>query len=489
VMVVPIVLVARAVVARTRYSPILIIVVFGMSFGALLVGTGMTGAGLPELDLLNTLARAAIIALVASFFVRGQELRRLFGGASVPPDTSFAPDNSEIVLGTGRTNLFFIASAFFVLLGVDAISRLLLGTGGDLTPVLPLIAFLGIVFSAILIDPAARIDDRRRYLAMGVVEFALLVAAIVLATVVSWQVQPIAPFPPILFAMLMSFALGWLAPRWRHGPALRTLLFAGIPVVLAANFVVGGSLLLGALGLEGMTPVLLYGFFGQLMWMFGGISVLMLVGRTAAVRNLAPGMAGALSHAGLTGACTAGDMGEIARRRAPIMISVPFFGHVFLFGILAFSLDAGRLLVWPTAVMAAIGLALSAVALRRLSRAAGEDRAEVTGLMIFSFGWQLTALFGGLLMLAHLPLAQSVMATSAALSHFGVFAALRGGLFGAEAAALIAFVFAMPFLVHPFVYFMFGRGMARDGQMPRRPAYALAGAGAVGVLVALVGLA
>jgi hypothetical protein len=36
---------------------------------------------------------------------------------------------------------------------------------------------------------------------------------------------------------------------------------------------------------------------------------------------------------------------------------------------------------------------------------------------------------------------------------------------------------------------MFGRGMARDGEMPRRPAYVLAGVGAVGVLVALVGLA
>jgi hypothetical protein len=91
-MVVPIVLVARAVVARTRYSPTLIIVVFGMSFGALLVATEMTVPGLPGLDLLNTLARAAVIALVASFFVGGQELRRLFGGASVPPDTSFAPD-------------------------------------------------------------------------------------------------------------------------------------------------------------------------------------------------------------------------------------------------------------------------------------------------------------------------------------------------------------------------------------------------------------
>jgi hypothetical protein len=77
------------------------------------------------------------------------------------------------------------------------------------------------------------------------------------------------------------------------------------------------------------------------MWMFGGISLLMLLGGTARVRNLAPGMAGALSHAGITGACTAGEMGEIARNRAPIMIAVPFLGHVFLFTILALSVDTG----------------------------------------------------------------------------------------------------------------------------------------------------
>jgi hypothetical protein len=485
-LVVPSVLVARAAVARTRYSPILIIVVFGLGFGAVLVATGMTGPGLPELDLLHALARTAVIALVASFFVGGQELRRLFGGASVAPDTSFAPDHTEVVLGTGRTHLFFIASAFFVLLGVDAISRLLLGTGGDLAPVLPLLAFLGIVFFVILIDPAARIDDRRRYLAKGIVEYALLSAAIILATWLSWQAQSMAPFPPILFAMLMSLALGWLFPHWRHGPALRTLLFAGIPVVLAANFVVGGSLLLEAVGLEGMTPILLYGFFGQLMWMFGGISLLMLLGGTAQVRNLAPGMAGALSHTGITGACTAGEMGEVARNRAPMTIAVPFLGHVFLFTILTLSLDTGELLLWPTALAALAGVAISGLAFRVLRRAAGNDRAEVKGLLLFSLGYQLMALFGGLLLLSGLALADAAMATSSALSHFGLFAALQGGLLGAEAAALIAFVFAMPFLVHPLVFFAFGRAMQSDGQMPRRPIYALALLGCAGVAVALL---
>lgn len=91
------------------------------------------------------------------------------------------------------------------------------------------------------------------------------------------------------------------------------------------------------------------------------------------------------------------------------------------------------------------------------------------------------------MLLSDLPLPHAAMAASSALSHFGLFAALQGGLFGPEAATLIAFVFAMPFLVHPLVFFLFGRGMERGGEMPRLPAYLLALLGCAGVLVALLG--
>ncbi|MBD3892279.1 hypothetical protein [Hydrogenophaga sp.] len=484
---IPVVLVARAVVAGSFYSPILIIVVFGLSLGALLVLTQAGTPGLPDFYLLGLLGRATIIALAASFFVGGQELRRLFGRAQMETDNSMLPNKTEVLLGTGRTQLFFIVRAFFVLLGVDACVRVLLGTGGDQAAIFPLLAYLGLVFAAIVIDPGAQVENKRRYLGKGALELLLLILALAAASLIAMRVREYAAFPPIFFIMLMAILLGWLCPRWRHGPALRALLFGGIPVVLAANFLVGGSLLLQALALDGVSVLLLYGFFGQLMWMFGGISLLMLLGHTTAVRNLAPGMAGALSHAGLTGACTAGDMGEIAQRRAPIMIGVPFFGHVFLFAILAFSLETGRLLLWPTALAALCGVVLSALAFGQLRRAGGDDRAEVKALMLFSFGWQLTAMFGGLVLLSGLPLADAAMAASSSLSHFGLFAALQGGLFGPEAALLIAFVFAMPFLVHPFVFFLFGRGMARGGDIPRRPAYALALLGVCGVLVTLLG--
>jgi len=42
---VPIVLIARTVVAGTRYSPILIIVVFGLIMGALMVGSQVATRG------------------------------------------------------------------------------------------------------------------------------------------------------------------------------------------------------------------------------------------------------------------------------------------------------------------------------------------------------------------------------------------------------------------------------------------------------------
>ena len=43
----------------------------------------------------------------------------------------------------------------------------------------------------------------------------------------------------------------------------------------------------------------------------------------------------------------------------------------------------------------------------------------------------------------------------------------------------------MPFLVHPFVFFMFGRAMASGGAMPRWPVFVLAGAGLLGVALTL----
>lgn len=489
-LVIPMVLIARAVVAGSRYSAILIIVIFGLIMGYLLVATGVSEPGLNDFPMLGMVAQATIVALAASFFVGGQELRRIFGKADIPPDQSVVYATEQVFFGTGRTHLIFIARAFFMLLGIDAITRLIQGNIPEtsLGHYYPLIGYMGLVIAVILIDHKATIADKRGYLRKGVVEMAALMVVLMAGFQIATWIRPTIALPQIFFVMLLASGLGAVCYRWHHGPAIRCLLFAGIPVVLAGNFVIGGSRIGEAFALEGMNAVLAYGFFGQVLWMFGGIALLMFFGRTAAAWNLGPGMAGALSHAGLTGACTAGDLGDRAARRAPIMINIPFFGHIFVFSILAISVEREGLILIPSIVVAAVGVFLTWWAVRNLGRAEGRDDQEVKALMQFSFGWQLTAVFGGLLLLAWsgMLIENALMAKASSISHFGLFAAIQGGMGGEAAAAMIAFVFAMPFLVHPLVFFMFGRAMEKDGQMPRLPVYLLALIGLLGVLGGLL---
>jgi hypothetical protein len=488
--VVPMIMVARAVVAGTRYSAILIIVIFGLLMGYLLVVSGVSSAGLADLPMLGMVAQATIVALAASFFVGGQELRRIISRIEVPQDQSVIYSAEQIFFGTGRTHAIFIVRAFFMLLGIEALTRMLSGTVPDtsLGRYYPVIAYMGLVISVILIDHKATIANKRDYLRKGILEMAVVVLLLLAGHHIAQWVGATIALPQIFFVMILAALAGAVLYRWTHGPAIRCLLFAGIPVVLAANFVVGGSRISEAFALTGMNTVLVYGFFGQVFWMFGGAALLAFFGGTDAVRNLGPGMAGALSHAGLTGACTAGDLGETAARRAPIMINIPFFGHIFVFSILAISVERGGLALTPSLVVAATGLSLTAWSLRNLRRAAGRDDREVKALMQFSFGWQLSAVFIGLLLLglSGMPIDQALMAKSSSISHFGLFAAIQGGMAGETAAGMIAFVFAMPFLVHPLVFFMFGRAMENDGRMPRAGIYGLAAVGLAGLVGALV---
>lgn len=485
---IPMVLVARTAVAGTRYSPILIIVIFGLFLGYVLVASGVSSPGLPQFTLIDLVSRTTVVALTVSFFVGGQELRKIIGGIELEPDDMVVPCTEESVLGTGRTQLIFIIRAFFLLIGIEAMARLVLDLrGGELGRFYPVIAYLGIVGSVILIDHKARVTNKPRYIRMGLAEVVGILAILAASFWIAQWIRPVIALPQIFFAMVIAASLGAVCYRWRFGPTIRALLFAGIPVVLAANFMIGGSRITEAFTMEGVNAVLVYGFFGQMFWMFGGIALLMHFGRTAHARNLAPGMAGALSHSGLTGACTAGDLGPAAACRAPIMINVPFFGHIFVFSILAMSADRDRLLIWPSVAIILAGVALTIWSLRTMRRSAGRDAMEVTGLMQFSFGWQLCAVFGGFLSLslAGMSLPFTAMSVSSGISHFGLFAATQGGMFGAEATTLIPFVFSMPFLVHPLVFFMFGRAMENGGDMPRLPAYLLAAIGAAGVGYAL----
>ena len=105
---IPMVLVARTVVAGTRYSPILIIVLFGLTMGYVLVVIGISTPGLPQFSLIDLVSRTTIIALTVSFFAGGQELRKIIGDIRLEPDDMVVLSTEETVLGTGRTHLIFI---------------------------------------------------------------------------------------------------------------------------------------------------------------------------------------------------------------------------------------------------------------------------------------------------------------------------------------------------------------------------------------------
>ena len=489
---IPMVLIARTVVAGSRYSPILIIVIFGLTMGYVLVASGVASPGLVEFPFVDLMARTTIIALTVSFFVGGQELRKILGNKDLESEDIVVPSNEEVVLGTTRTQFIFILRSFFLLLGIEGLLRFVLDSNSTsiFSSYYPLIAYIGLVVSIILIDNRAQITNKHLYIRKGLVEIAAIVVILIISYYVSQSIGQFIALPQIFYAMMISAALGAILYKWSFGPTIRALLFAGIPVVLAANFLVGGSRIGDAFNISGMNAVLTYGFFGQLFWMFGGIALIIFFAKTANTRNLAPGMAGALSHSGLTGACTAGDFGKTAAQRAPIMINIPFFGHVFVFSVLAISAERGSLWMAPALFIVGVGIILTILSLRNLRLAAGEDKKEVKALMQFSFGWQIIAVFGGLslLSLSTMSMEYAAMAQTSAISHFGLFAAIQGEMFGTEASLLIPFIFSMPFLVHPLVFFMFGKAMENNGDMPKTPVYVLALIGVIGVLFAIIAL-
>ena len=500
VLLLPVVLISRSVVAGTKYSPILIIVVFGLFLGYIIEVTGLGSAGLTEFPMIGFTSGTTITALVVTFFVGGQKLRNTFLTPKLPKEDDVTVNDEEVILGTKGTQLVFLIRAFFILVGIQAVVGMIYGglvgkTYGELTPYLPLIAFLGLAGSIIFIDSKAKIHDKRVYLFRGIVEIVLIITVLVLAFMIAGGIKDTIALPQIFFAMLISSGLGMYFSDWRPGPTMRALLFAGIPMVLAAVFVVGGTRLVTAFSMEGMTRVMAYGFFGQVFWMFVGIGLLVFVGKSNKVEILAPGMAGSLSHSGLTGACTAGDMGEVAAERAPVMINIPFFGHLFVFTILALSASRGALLEIPAVIVILIGVGLTYWALRTLSKADGQERQEIKGLILFSIGWQLVAVFGGffILHIAGMELHEAAMANSSAISHFGLFASIQGEMFDVpglaadmQPSALINFIFAMPFLIHPFVFGMFGKAMSNNGEMPKKAVATLAIIGIIGVILSLV---
>ncbi|MGF1695985.1 hypothetical protein L4D20_15250 [Vibrio kyushuensis] len=479
------VLVSRTIVAGTKYSSLLVIVVFGLGLGALLVKSGMAAPGLGEFPVVVLMSQTTVIALIASFFVGGQEIKRLLSKQNFDDEGYFIASSKEMIVGTTSTQLTFIVRAFLLLIGIQTADVLISGRGASfpLGESFLLLSYISLAVAFIFIDNKAKITNKQQYLRKGLVEMVALIVVLNASLWISNLVAQFIGLPQIFFAMILSSGLGMMMPKWKLGPTMNALLFAGIPLVLAGSFLVGGSHMIEAFAIPGLSNVIIYGFSGQIFWMFGGLALLIFLGKANNLRNLAPGMAGGLSHSGLTGACTAGDFGKTASSRAPIMINIPFAGHIFVFTILAASAERDALMVEWTIPLILVGAAFVALSLKNLRNSNGCEGTEVKGLMQFSLGWQIMAVFGSftILSLAGMSLEHASMAAASGLSHFGLFAAVQEGMFGATAASLITFTFAMTFLVHPLVFGMFGKAAENGGVMAKKAVLVLSSLGFIGV--------
>jgi len=95
--------------------------------------------------------------------------------------------------------------------------------------------------------------NKPRYIRKGVLEIR---AVLMLSGMIATWIKPTIALPQSFFTMILSASLGYVCPGWHFGPTIRSMLFAGIPVVLAANFLMGGSRILEAFKLEEMTTVM-----------------------------------------------------------------------------------------------------------------------------------------------------------------------------------------------------------------------------------------
>jgi len=146
-------------------------VIFGLTLGLIIEVTGIGTPGLKEFPIIGMASAVTITALIATFFVGGQKLRNTFFKPKLPGKDDVILNENEVMLGTKGTQFVFIVRAYFILLGIEGLKRIILGqTSGELGVFYPLIAFFGIAGAIILIDRKAIIDNKRKYLGRGLVE-------------------------------------------------------------------------------------------------------------------------------------------------------------------------------------------------------------------------------------------------------------------------------------------------------------------------------
>ena len=240
VVLITMVLISRTIVAGTKYSSILVIVIFGLTMGALLVKSGMAAPGLSEFPAIVLVSQTTIIALIATFFVGGQEIKRILSKQEIDYEIFMTPSKEEVVLGTSSTQLFFIIRAFFILVGIETAHVLLSGRtfnfalGGSYL----LFTYVSLMLAVIFIDSRAKLVAKQVYIRKGAVEILAIILVLKISLHLAAWIEPWIALPQIFFAMIISSALGMALPKWKLGPTLTSLLFAGIPFVLAGSFLV-----------------------------------------------------------------------------------------------------------------------------------------------------------------------------------------------------------------------------------------------------------
>jgi len=205
VVLVTMVLISRTIVAGTKYSSILVIVIFGLTMGALLVKSGMAGPGLSAFPTIVLVSQTTIIALIATFFVGGQEITLILSKQDLDDKILMIPSKDEVVLGTSRTQLFFIIRAFFILVGIETAHVLLSGRafnfalGGSYL----LFAYVSLVLAVILIDSRAELADKQIYIRKGVIEILAVILVLKISLQLAAWIGPMIALPQIFFAMII----------------------------------------------------------------------------------------------------------------------------------------------------------------------------------------------------------------------------------------------------------------------------------------------
>ncbi len=128
----------------------------------------------------------------------------------------------EILLGTKRTQLFFIIRAFFILLAIRGAYVLIMEELGEgsLAKSYPILTYLGLMGTFIIIDSRVTIRNKHLYLIKGLTEFVAILLLLIASSFVSKWVSGIIPLSQIFFAMILSASLDAIATNWRFGPTM-----------------------------------------------------------------------------------------------------------------------------------------------------------------------------------------------------------------------------------------------------------------------------